>query len=102
MSPPIEEGTLTLKDDISHTLIYFITKDKEVECEVDNHVDDKSAPNLVEQIHDQSIGDKIISHTINQPSISSDLPSIFPLHDEPNCLLKTVSYYLKEDPKEDD
>jgi hypothetical protein len=65
-------------------------------------VDDKSSPNLVEQIHDQSIGDKIVSHTINQPSISSDLPSIFPLHDEPNCLLKTFSYYLKENPQEDD
>jgi hypothetical protein len=48
------------------------------------------------------IGDKIISHTINQPSISSDLPSIFPLHDEPNCFLKTTSYYLKENEKEDD
>jgi hypothetical protein len=104
ISPPLKEGTLTLKDDSCHTLIDFITisKVKEVECEVDNHVDDKSTPNLVEQIHDQSIGDKIISHTINQPSISSDLPSIFPLHNEPNCLLKTVSYYLKENAKEDD
>ena len=50
MSPPVEEGTFTLKDDNCHTLIDFITvsKVKEVECEVDNHVDDKSSPNLVE------------------------------------------------------
>jgi hypothetical protein len=62
MSPPVEQGTFTLKDDSCPTLIYFITvsKVKEVECEADNHVDDKSSPNLVEQIHDQSVGDKII------------------------------------------
>jgi hypothetical protein len=50
MSPPIEERTLTLKDDSSHTLIDFITfsKVKEVKCEVGNHVDDKTSPNLVE------------------------------------------------------
>jgi hypothetical protein len=95
---PDQEGTLTLKDESCHTLIDFITvpKVKEAECKVDNHVDDKSSPNLVEQIHDQSIGDKIISRTINQPSISSDLLLIFPLHNEPNCLLETVSYSLKE------
>jgi hypothetical protein len=100
MSPPIEEGTLTLKDDNYHTLIDFITvsKVKEVECEVDNHVDDKSSPNLVEQIHDQSMGDKII----RQSSISIDLLSNFPLHNEPNGLLKTVSYSLKENTKEVD
>ena len=88
---------MTLKDNSCHTLIDFITvsKVKEVECEVDNHVDDKSSSNLVEQIHDESVGGKIIRHTINQPSISSDLPSIFPLHDQPNCLVKTISYSLK-------
>jgi hypothetical protein len=59
-------------------------------------VDDKSSPNLVEHIHDQSVGDKIIRQTINQPSISSDLISIFSLHNELNCLLETVSYSLKE------
>jgi hypothetical protein len=96
MSPPVEEGTLTLKDDSCHTLIDFITvsKVKEVECEV--NVDDKTSPNLVEEVHDQSVGDKIISQTINQPSISSDLLSNFPLHNEPNCLLETISYSLKE------
>ena len=80
MSPPVEEETLILKDDSCHTLIDFIivSKVKEVECEVDNHVDDKSFPNLVEQIYDQSVGDKIIRQTINQPSISSDLLSNFP------------------------
>jgi hypothetical protein len=63
MSSPIEEGTLTLKDVSCHSLIDFITvsKIKEVECEVDNHVDDKTSPNLIEHVHDQSIGDKIIS-----------------------------------------
>jgi hypothetical protein len=98
MSPPVEEGTLTLKDDSCHTLIDFITvsKVKEIECEVDDHVDDKTSPNLVEQVHDQSVGDKIISQTINQPSISSDFLSHFPLHNEPNCLLETISYSLKE------
>jgi hypothetical protein len=98
MSPLVEEGTLTLKDESCHTLIDFITipKVKEAKCKVDNHVDDKSSSNLVEKIHDQSIGDKIISQTSNQPSISSDLLSIFPLHNEPNCLLETVSYSLKE------
>jgi hypothetical protein len=103
MSPPVEEGTLTLKDDSCHTLIDFIivSKVKEVKCEVDNHVDDKSSPNLVEQIHDQSMGDKIIQ-TINQSSISSDFLSNFPLHNEPNCLLETVSYSLKENTTEVD
>jgi len=50
MSPRVEEGTLTLKDDSCHTPIDFITisKEKDVECEVDNHVDNKYAPNLVE------------------------------------------------------
>ena len=63
MSPPIEEGTFTLKDYSCPTLIDFIivSKVKEAGCEVDNHVDDKSSPNLVEQTLDQSIGDKIIS-----------------------------------------
>jgi hypothetical protein len=104
MSPPIEEGTFTLKDDSCSTLIDFITvyKVKEVECEVDNHEDDKSSPNLVEQIYDQSVGDKIIRQTINQPSISSDFLSIFSLHNEPNCLLETVSYSLKENTTEVD
>ena len=93
MSLPVEEGTFTLKDDNCPTLIYFITvsKVKEVECKVD----DKTSPNLVEQIHDQSVGDKIISETINQSSISSDFLSNFTLHNEPNCLLETVSYSLK-------
>jgi hypothetical protein len=63
---------------------------------------DKTSPNLVEQVHDQSVGDKIISQTINQPSISSDLLSNFPLHNEPNCLLETVSYSLKENTTEVD
>ena len=55
MSPHVEEGTFTLKDDSCPTLIDFITvsKVKQVECEVDNHVDNKSSPN-------QSVGDKII------------------------------------------
>jgi hypothetical protein len=98
MSPPVKEGTLTLKYDSCHTLIDSITvsKVKEVKCEVDNHVDNKNSPNLVEQVHDQSVGDKIISQTINQTSISSDLLSNFPLHNEPNCLLETISYSLKE------
>jgi hypothetical protein len=98
MSPPVEEGTFTLKDDNCPTLIDFITiyKVKEVECEVDNHLDDKYSPNLVDQIHDQSVGDKIIRQIINQPSISSDLLSNFSLHNEPNCLLETLSYSLKE------
>jgi hypothetical protein len=50
MSPPVEEGTLTLKDDSCHTLIDFITiyKVKEIECEFDDRVDDKTSPNLVE------------------------------------------------------
>ena len=98
ISPLIEEGTLTLKDDSCHTLIDFIivSKIKETECEVDNNVDDKSSPNLVEQIHDQSVGDKIIRQTINQPSISSDLLSNFPLYNEPNCLLETASHSLKD------
>jgi hypothetical protein len=102
--PPVEEGTFTLKDDSCHTLIDFITvsKVKEAECEVDNHMDDKSSPNLVEHIHDQSVGDKIIRKTINQPSISSDLLSNFPLHNEPNCLLKSVSYSLKDNTTEVD
>jgi hypothetical protein len=65
-------------------------------------VDDKSSPNLVEQIHDQSVGDKIIRETINQPSISSDLLSIFPLNNEPKCLLETISYSLKENATEVD
>jgi hypothetical protein len=42
------------------------------------------------------VGGKIIRQTINQPSISSDLLSNFPLHNEPNCLLEIVSYSLKE------
>jgi hypothetical protein len=98
MYPPVEQETFTLKDDSCPTLIDFITvsKVKEAECEVDNHVDDKSSPNLVEQIHDQSVGDKIIRQTIYQPSISSDFLSNFPLHNEPNCLLETISYSLKE------
>jgi hypothetical protein len=96
MSPPVEEGTLTLKDDSCHALIDFIIVFKEVKCEVDNHVDDKTSPNLVEHVHDQTVGDKIIRQTINQSSISSDLLSNFPLHNEPNCLLETVSYSLKE------
>jgi hypothetical protein len=50
MSPLVEEGTLNLKDDSCHTLIDFIivSKVKEDECEVDNHVDDKYSSNLVE------------------------------------------------------
>ena len=86
------------------TLIDFIivSKVKEVECEVDNHVDDKTSTNLVEQVHDQIVGDKIISQTINQPSISSDFLSNFPLHNEPNCLLEIVSCSLKENTTEVD
>jgi hypothetical protein len=104
LSPPVKEGTFTLKDDNCPTLIDFITvsKVKEAECEVDNCADDKSSTNLVEQIHDQSMGDKIIRHIINQPSISSDLISNFPLHNEPNCLLETVLYSLKENTTEVD
>jgi hypothetical protein len=98
MSPLVEQGTFTLKDHSCPTLIDFIivSKVKEVECEVDNHVDDKYSPDLVQQIHDQSVGDKIIRKTINQPSISSHLLSIFSLHNEPNCLLESVSYSLKD------
>jgi hypothetical protein len=100
MSPPVEEGTLTLKDCNFHTLIDFIIlcKVKEVKCEVHNHVDNNFSPNLVEQIHDRSVGDKII----RKSSISSDLLSNFPLHNEPNGLLKIVSYSLKENTKEVD
>jgi hypothetical protein len=98
MYTPVEQGTFTLKDDSCPTLIDFMTvsKVKEAECKVDNHVDDRYLPNLVEQIHDQSVGDKIIRQTINQPSISSDFLSNFPLHNEPNCLLEIVLYSLKE------
>jgi hypothetical protein len=98
ISPPVEQGTFTLEDDSCPTLIDFITvsKVKEAKREVNNHVDDKSSPNLVEQIHDQLVGEKIIRQTINQPSISSDFLLNFPLHNEPNCLLEIVSYSLKE------
>jgi hypothetical protein len=52
MSPLVKEGTLTLKDDNCHTLIDFIivSKVKETEYKVDNHMNDKYSPNLVEQI----------------------------------------------------
>jgi hypothetical protein len=104
MSPPVKEGTFTLKDDNCPTLIDFmaVSKVKEVECEVDNYVDNKSYPNLAEKIHDQSVGEKIIRKTINQPSIFSDFLSNFPLHNEPNCLLETVLYSLKENTTEVD
>ena len=42
------------------------------------------------------MGDDIISQTINQPSYSSDFLPHFPLHNEPNFLLETISYSLKE------
>jgi hypothetical protein len=88
----------TLNKDNGHTIQYTttISKEKEIAYDICDYVINKYSPNSFEPVQDQLMGDDIIIQTINQPSYSSGLLSHFPLHNEPNFLLETISYSLKE------
>jgi hypothetical protein len=100
----IEEGTLNSKGDCGQTLqdITIVSEVKEMECEFGNLVVSKNFPHSCEQVQDQLVGDDNISQTSNESSNSSNFLSHSPFYDEPNCLLETVSYSLKEHTTEAD
>ena len=98
MSFSIEEGTLNSKGDRGQTLqdITIVSEVKEMECEFGNLVVSKTSPHSCEQVQDQLVGDDNIGQTSNESSNSGNFLSHSPFYDEPNCLLETISYSLKE------
>jgi hypothetical protein len=67
-----------------------------MECEFGNIVVSKNSPHSCEQVQDQLVGDENIRQTSNESSNSSNFLSHSPFYDEPNCLLETILYSLKE------